>query len=272
MQKAIALLLSKARLLFFLFSHLAHIYPLHLRWSVPIDLAPPHLLSSAPQLIMGGASDSNLLPPGFHFFPSDEELVVHFLRRKASLLPCQPDIVPTVCMNHHDPWELNGTYLSMCVCVSSDWFQASDLSIHSACHQHRYSLAIGFVRVVPGRFASNNNQQILFSPFLGKALEAGSQWYFFSHAKQSRATPNGYWSSVCADETVVSSGGCSVVGLKKTLVFSTGEPSDGAETNWIMHEYHLLDGRKGGSSSSSSTSSIHSSSKKSHHPNTVRSS
>ncbi|PWZ38899.1 NAC domain-containing protein 104 [Zea mays] len=91
---------------------------------------------------MGGASDSNLLPPGFHFFPSDEELVVHFLRRKASLLPCQPDIVPTVCMNHHDPWELNG-----------------------------------------------------------KALEAGSQWYFFSHAKQSRATPNGYWSSVCADET-----------------------------------------------------------------------
>lgn len=159
---------------------------------------------------MGGASDSNLLPPGFHFFPSDEELVVHFLRRKASLLPCQPDIVPTVCMNHHDPWELNG-----------------------------------------------------------KALEAGSQWYFFSHAKQSRATPNGYWSSVCADETVLSGGGCSVVGLKKTFVFSTGgEPSDGAETNWIMHEYHLLDGRNWGSSSSSSTSSIHSSSKKSHHPNT----
>ncbi|KAL5675916.1 hypothetical protein ACJX0J_012047, partial [Zea mays] len=103
-----------------------------------------------------------------------------------------------------------------------------------------------------------------------KALEAGSQWYFFSHAKQSRATPNGYWSSVCADETVLSGGGgCSVVvGLKKTLVFSTGEPSDGAETNWIMHEYHLLDGRTGGSSSSSSASSIHSSSKKSHHPNT----
>jgi len=155
---------------------------------------------------MGGASNSNLLPPGFHFFPSDEELVVHFLRRKASLLPCQPDIVPTVCMNHYDPWELNG-----------------------------------------------------------KALGAGNQWYFFSHAKHSRVTPNGYWSSVCADETV-SSGGCSV-GLKKTLVFSTGEPSEseGTETNWIMHEYHLLDGRKG---ISSSTSSTNSSSKKLHHPNT----
>ncbi|VVB18012.1 unnamed protein product [Arabis nemorensis] len=27
------------------------------------------------------------LPPGFRFFPTDEELVVHFLHRKASLLP-----------------------------------------------------------------------------------------------------------------------------------------------------------------------------------------
>ena len=102
--------------------------------------------------------------------------------------------------------------------------------------------------------------------FLGKALEAGNQWYFFSHAKHSRVTPNGYWSSVCADETVSSGGGS--VGLKKTLVFSTGEPSEGTETNWIMHEYHLLDGiRKGVSSSTSSTNN---SSKKLHDPNTVR--
>jgi hypothetical protein len=55
--------------------------------------------------------------------------------------------------------------------------------------------------------------------------------------------------------------------VKKTLVFSTGEPSEGTETNWIMHEYHLLDARKG---ISSSTSSTNSSSKKLHHPNTVR--
>ncbi|XP_062224773.1 NAC domain-containing protein 104-like [Phragmites australis] len=139
---------------------------------------------------MGGASN---LPPGFHFFPSDEELVIHFLRRKASLLPCQPDVVPTVLLNHHDPWELNG-----------------------------------------------------------KALQAGNQWYFFSHATKSRVTPNGYWSSICADE-MVSSGGCNV-GLKKSLVFSIGELSEGIETNWIMHEYHLWDGSRGSSSSASSSS------------------
>uniref|UniRef100_A0A453C0V7 NAC domain-containing protein n=1 Tax=Aegilops tauschii subsp. strangulata TaxID=200361 RepID=A0A453C0V7_AEGTS len=54
---------------------------------------------------MGGSTN---LPPGFHFFPSDEELVIHFLRRKAALLPCRPDIVPTLPQNRYDPWELNG--------------------------------------------------------------------------------------------------------------------------------------------------------------------
>ncbi|GJN02887.1 hypothetical protein PR202_ga20278 [Eleusine coracana subsp. coracana] len=87
---------------------------------------------------MVGPSD---LPPGFHFFPSDEELVIHFLRRKASLLPCQPDVVPIVLLNQYDPWELNG-----------------------------------------------------------QALQAGNQLYFFSHATQSRVTPNGYWNPICADE------------------------------------------------------------------------
>ncbi|WVZ85726.1 hypothetical protein U9M48_032616 [Paspalum notatum var. saurae] len=155
-------------------------------------------------MAMGGASD---LPPGFHFFPSDEELVVHFLRRKASLLPCQPDIVPTLLLNRYDPWELNG-----------------------------------------------------------KALQAGDQWYFFSHATQRRVTPNGYWSSICADE-MVNSGGCNV-GLKKTLAFSIREPSEVIKTNWIMHEYHLLlDGRKE-SSSSTSTSSSRKLHKNKGHPNT----
>ncbi|KAL6899221.1 hypothetical protein ACP4OV_005879 [Aristida adscensionis] len=143
---------------------------------------------------MGGATTN--LPPGFHFFPSDEDLVIHFLRRKVANLPCRPDIIPTLLLHRCDPWELNG-----------------------------------------------------------KALQSGNQWYFFSHAAQSRTSPNGYWSPIGADETVVSSG-C-VVGLKKTLVFCTGEPFKGFKTNWVMHEYHLLDGgyNVNGSSTSSSSSS-----------------
>ncbi|KAF0893150.1 hypothetical protein E2562_023180 [Oryza meyeriana var. granulata] len=153
---------------------------------------------------MAGASN---LPPGFHFFPSDEELIVHFLRRKASLLPCRPDIVPTLILNLYNPWELNG-----------------------------------------------------------KALQSGNQWYFFSHATQARTSPNGHWKHIGADETVIS-GGCNV-GLKKTLIFFVGKPFEGIKTNWIMHEYHLMDGSINCSSSSTSSSSSKRSHKKKGHSDT----
>ncbi|XP_043698134.1 NAC domain-containing protein 104-like [Telopea speciosissima] len=56
--------------------------------------------------------DDNVnLPPGFHFYPTDEELVVHFLNRKASLLPCHPDVIPDLDLYPYDPWELDGKAL-----------------------------------------------------------------------------------------------------------------------------------------------------------------
>ncbi|GAV81136.1 NAM domain-containing protein [Cephalotus follicularis] len=56
--------------------------------------------------------DNNVnLPPGFRFYPTDEELVVHFLHRKASLLPCHPDVIPDLDLHPYDPWELDGKAL-----------------------------------------------------------------------------------------------------------------------------------------------------------------
>ncbi|KAL0454402.1 UNVERIFIED_CONTAM: NAC domain-containing protein [Sesamum latifolium] len=54
-----------------------------------------------------GDSSFNL-PPGFRFFPTDEELVVHFLHRKAQLLPCHPDVIPDLDLYPYDPWDLDG--------------------------------------------------------------------------------------------------------------------------------------------------------------------
>ncbi|CAI8617872.1 unnamed protein product [Vicia faba] len=51
------------------------------------------------------------LPPGFRFYPTDEELVVHFLHRKASLLPCHPDVIPDLDLYPFDPWQLQGRAL-----------------------------------------------------------------------------------------------------------------------------------------------------------------
>ncbi|XP_039058809.1 NAC domain-containing protein 104-like [Hibiscus syriacus] len=48
----------------------------------------------------------NHLPPGFRFCPTDEELLLHFLYPKSSLLPCYPNIIPDLHLLH--PWELDG--------------------------------------------------------------------------------------------------------------------------------------------------------------------
>lgn len=101
--------------------------------------------------------------------------------------------------------------------------------------------------------------------FTGKALQSGNQWYFFSHATQTRTSPNGHWKPI-ADETVIS-GGCNV-GLKKTLIFFIGEPFEAIKTNWVMHEYHLMDGSTNCSSSSTSSSSSKRSHKKKGHSDT----
>ncbi|KAL4364287.1 hypothetical protein GQ457_04G003730 [Hibiscus cannabinus] len=52
---------------------------------------------------MGDHRNVNL-PPGFRFYPSDEELVVHFLQRKAAVLPCHPDVIPDLELYPYDPW------------------------------------------------------------------------------------------------------------------------------------------------------------------------
>ncbi|KAI3451558.1 hypothetical protein Pfo_008223 [Paulownia fortunei] len=48
-----------------------------------------------------------VLPPGFQFDPTDEELIVHFLCGRAASLPCCPDIIPDLDISAADPWELN---------------------------------------------------------------------------------------------------------------------------------------------------------------------
>ncbi|CAI9766645.1 unnamed protein product [Fraxinus pennsylvanica] len=51
--------------------------------------------------------DRSILPPGFYFDPTDEELVVYFLYHKASSMPCNPNIIPDLDCFLPDPWELN---------------------------------------------------------------------------------------------------------------------------------------------------------------------
>jgi len=54
----------------------------------------------------GSAPD---LPPGFRFHPTDEELVVHYLKKKAASAPLPVAIIAEVDLYKFDPWELPGT-------------------------------------------------------------------------------------------------------------------------------------------------------------------
>ncbi|XVE87989.1 hypothetical protein DITRI_Ditri19aG0032400 [Diplodiscus trichospermus] len=130
------------------------------------------------------------LPPGFRFHPTDEELVVHYLKRKAASAPLPVTIIAEVDLYKFDPWELPS-----------------------------------------------------------KATFGEHEWYFFSPrdrkypngVRPNRAATSGYWKATGTDKPIVTSNGNQKVGVKKALVFYGGKPPKGIKTNWIMHEYRLVD-------------------------------
>ncbi|KAH7866526.1 hypothetical protein Vadar_021537 [Vaccinium darrowii] len=70
--------------------------------------------------------------------------------------------------------------------------------------------------------------------------------------RANRATCSGYWKATGSDKRIT----CpkrskDTMGLRKTLVFHRGKPPNGSRTDWIMHEYRLVN--SGTTSSNNST-------------------
>uniref|UniRef100_A0A7N0ULQ1 NAC domain-containing protein n=1 Tax=Kalanchoe fedtschenkoi TaxID=63787 RepID=A0A7N0ULQ1_KALFE len=55
---------------------------------------------------MGSGRQSSELPPGFRFHPTDEELIMCYLRNQAASRPCPVSIIPEVDIYKFDPWQL----------------------------------------------------------------------------------------------------------------------------------------------------------------------
>ncbi|XP_027100236.1 NAC domain-containing protein 83 [Coffea arabica] len=130
------------------------------------------------------------LPPGFRFHPTDEELVVQYLKRKALSCPLPASIIPEVDVCKSDPWDLPG-----------------DLE------RERYFFSKREVKYRNGN-------------------------------RSNRATGSGYWKATGVDKQIVACrsrlGVGGVGGVKKTLVFYRGKPPNGIRTDWVMHEYRLV--------------------------------
>lgn len=69
---------------------------------------PPKALSPPPNLRLPSAMGYDL-PPGFRFHPTDEELIVYYLRNQALSQPCPAPIIPELNIYKYDPWELPGS-------------------------------------------------------------------------------------------------------------------------------------------------------------------
>jgi hypothetical protein len=136
------------------------------------------------------------LPPGFRFYPTDEELLVQYLCRKVAGHHFNLQIIAEIDLYKFDPW------------------------------------------ILPS-----------------KAIFGEKEWYFFSPrdrkypngSRPNRVAGSGYWKATGTDKVITTEG--RKVGIKKALVFYVGKAPKGTKTNWIMHEYRLLEhSRKNGSS------------------------
>ena len=162
------------------------------------------------------------LPPGFRFHPTDDELILHYLRNRAASAPCPVPIIADVDIYKFDPWDLPGNNLS--------YYLDSEL--------------------IDRRHASDHERQRpndFIDGMAAKALYGDGEYYFFSPRdrkypngiRPNRAAGSGYWKATGTDKPIHDAATGEAVGVKKALVFYRGRPPKGTKTNWIMHEYRL---------------------------------
>ncbi|BAT90389.1 hypothetical protein LR48_Vigan08g135500 [Vigna angularis] len=139
-------------------------------------------------------------PPGFRFFPTEEELVGFYLRNKleasrnnaAAVTAAIDRVIPVVDINALEPWNLPTLAGELCRGDTEQWF--------------------------------------FFSP--GQEREARG-------GRPSRTTTSGYWKATGSPGYVYSSDN-RVIGVKKSMVFYKGKAPMGRKTKWKMNEYRAI--------------------------------
>ncbi|KAG6771904.1 hypothetical protein POTOM_023299 [Populus tomentosa] len=131
------------------------------------------------------ASSGIQLPPGFRFHPSDEELIVHYLKNRVSSSPLPASIIAEIDLYKYNPWELPSLYI-----LRFYWLYFSYMHL----------------------LYSNCPLTDTFSFKIEKALFGVDEWYFFTPrdrkypngARPNRAAASGYWKATGTDTSIKS--------------------------------------------------------------------
>ncbi|CAL4999962.1 unnamed protein product [Urochloa decumbens] len=160
-------------------------------------------MESAPVLVRhaGGVAELRQLPPGFRFRPTDEELVVQYLRRKAFGVPLPAAVIPAVPgLYSLDPWDI-----------------PTVLASPDASEGEKYFFA---VRPAGGGCGSKSGG--------ASRATASGRW-----------KPAGKEKPVVLPRPC--GGGSLLVGVKRTLTFvpRRKKKASALAAGWVMHEYRL---------------------------------
>ncbi|KAJ4829208.1 hypothetical protein Tsubulata_024516, partial [Turnera subulata] len=165
-----------------------------------------------------------ILPPGFRFHPSDVELIIHYLQNKVCSRPLPASVIAEIDLYKYSPWELPSIYsfnfpllcniVYYCVLIKQKIILSTELT--------RYSVSFSLTILYDNREGSIWRRGMIEST----QMEQGQ----IELLDQATGT----------DKPVLASA-TKAIGVKKALVFYAGRPPRGLKTDWVMHEYRLLD-------------------------------
>ncbi|GFQ01099.1 NAC domain-containing protein 68 [Phtheirospermum japonicum] len=93
------------------------------------------------------------LPIGFRFLPTDEELVVHYLKRKVFSLPLPANVIPDLEVFQLNPWDLPGNLKE-----KRYFFTEKKMNLTKKCSKSNLNTDYGYWK------GTNKEKQILAAP------------------------------------------------------------------------------------------------------------
>ncbi|KAI3832611.1 hypothetical protein MKW98_002157 [Papaver atlanticum] len=147
------------------------------------------------------------LPPGYRFYPTEEELITFYLHRKLdhgnstdTIFNC---VIPVVQIYDVDPWQLPEISGELCHRDKEQWFFFTP-------RQEREARG-------------------------GRPNRTTTSGYW-----KATGSPSYVYSSPSIPSTTHNSNNHRVIGVKKTMVFYKGKAPTGRKTKWKMNEYRAI--------------------------------